>query len=400
MTTANIGINAGLATLPYSPQSNMPAGTIISYSGSIASFTSTAMADSTTLIHKDGWAVCNGASVPKATYSQLFARIDTIWNASVNPLTGSNQAAPADATNNFRIPNLQGTFLRGVGDFTDNTKDTTLAVFQSSQNLSHSHTVVDTVTGKKVIIATAGSAGSSDYIRVATSSIVELNTGAGFGTYAELANQSSGATESRPQNVGVYYLIKLYDNVAAVDVYIPSASSGIAGLVDNTAGNTAGTPILGRTDGQDIPSGYIGEYKFAKCTSAVTASSSSNIDVTGMSIDLESGNWEIGYDVCATINNNSGSANSVYGRLCITDSSNNIIDKTVAFFGEDNMSSSVNSSYLSISRRTIIKITSTTTYKLRLAGTATGRTAGVVGDIITGVFTDPDNNSIIWARRI
>jgi microcystin-dependent protein len=196
----------------------MPAGTIISYAGSIAAFTSTAMADSTTLIHKDGWAVCNGASVPKATYSQLFARLSTVWNAATNPLTGSAQSAPADATNNFRVPNLQGTFLRGVGNFTDDTKDATLAGFQSSQNLSHTHnTFTDSSTLKY-----GGTTGGSSYF-----SVTNITNAAG----GDVTNVASGSTESRPQNVGVYYLIKLYDNLAAVDVYIPAASATTTGLI-------------------------------------------------------------------------------------------------------------------------------------------------------------------------
>lgn len=223
-----IGVRNNNVIIPVTPGSNMPAGTIISYSGSIASFTSTAMADSTTLIHKDGWAVCNGASVPKATYSQLFARVDTIWNASVNPLTGGNQSAPVDATNNFRIPNLQGTFLRGVGNFTDDTKDTSLAGFQASQNLSHGHNISEP-NGGWMPVRALGSGVSG--------ALIGGTYGAGDGYFTA---QNSGGTESRPQNVGVYYLIKLYDNVAAVDVYIPPASATEAGIVTTGAQSFAG----------------------------------------------------------------------------------------------------------------------------------------------------------------
>jgi hypothetical protein len=49
------------------------------------------------------------------------------------------------------------------------------------------------------------------------------------------------------------------EGVLPVDVYIPPASAGIAGLVNNAAGNTAGTPILGKTDGVAVASGYVGE---------------------------------------------------------------------------------------------------------------------------------------------
>lgn len=49
------------------------------------------------------------------------------------------------------------------------------------------------------------------------------------------------------------------EGVTAVDVYIAPASAGTAGLVNNVAGNTVGTPILGKTDGFAVASGYVGE---------------------------------------------------------------------------------------------------------------------------------------------
>ena len=65
------------------------------------------------------------------------------------------------------------------------------------------------------------------------------------------------------------------EGVLPVDVYIPPASAGIAGLVNNVAGNTAGTPILGKTDGQAVASGYVGEkitWVSAPATQVLTTS--------------------------------------------------------------------------------------------------------------------------------
>jgi hypothetical protein len=49
------------------------------------------------------------------------------------------------------------------------------------------------------------------------------------------------------------------EGVVAADVYIPPASVGVSGLVNNTSGNTVGTPIKGKTDGVAVASGYVGE---------------------------------------------------------------------------------------------------------------------------------------------
>jgi hypothetical protein len=57
---------------------------------------------------------------------------------------------------------------------------------------------------------------------------------------AQAITVGAGDAETRPVNVGVYYLIKLYDNLAAVDVYIPSASAGVSGLVDTGVQSFAG----------------------------------------------------------------------------------------------------------------------------------------------------------------
>jgi microcystin-dependent protein len=158
-----------------------------------------------------GWALCDGAEVSQTTYSQLFGRIGTTWNTCTNPLTGSAYGAPAGG--NFRLPDLRGTFLRGVGDFADATKDTLLAGWQDNQNLSHTHTLgrlVEEPTQDEVVIDFAGSG-----------AVQKRTLTAGTGTptaYDRLSINiaASGATESRPQNVGINYLIKLYDDAGPI----------------------------------------------------------------------------------------------------------------------------------------------------------------------------------------
>jgi hypothetical protein len=49
------------------------------------------------------------------------------------------------------------------------------------------------------------------------------------------------------------------EGVIAADVFIVPASAGVSGIVNNTSGNTAGTPIKGKTDGVAVSAGYVGE---------------------------------------------------------------------------------------------------------------------------------------------
>lgn len=80
------------------------------------------------------------------------------------------------------------------------------------------------------------------------------------------------------------------EGVLPVDVYIPPASAGIAGLVNNAAGNTAGTPILGKTDGVAVASGYVG-HRFDKTSSSTTiGASDATVNIATIS-DIPAGIW-------------------------------------------------------------------------------------------------------------
>jgi hypothetical protein len=225
----------------------MPAGTIISYAGSIAAFTSIS-SDGTTLIVKDGWAVCNGASIIQTTYSQLFTRIATTWNTCRNQGTGSNYSAPTSGY--FRIPDLRGVFLRSEGTSTgysattlgatqdDGTAKNGLAVTNSAvttgtESATHTHLPQQNTlffTGEGIPGVQGASNGCRQRYELSSR---ESDTQSANHTHNVTTNVSlgNGDAETRPVNVGVYYLIKLYDNLAAVDVYIPAASATTTGLI-------------------------------------------------------------------------------------------------------------------------------------------------------------------------
>ena len=187
MTRTNtLGIRNGNQIIPYAAGSPMPAGTIVSFAGSAA---------------PTGWSLCDGSELSTTTYAQLYARIGTTWNTCTNPLTGVANSAPSGG--NFRLPDLRGTFLRGVGDFTDDTKDTVLAGFQSDKMVDHKHSLA--------LYNTVGSLAATDgAVRGYTFSDGNFRTGASVlgsnGTYG--SGTANDSTETRPQNVGVKYIIK------------------------------------------------------------------------------------------------------------------------------------------------------------------------------------------------
>lgn len=76
----------------------MPSGVILPYGGNTA---------------PTGWLECNGQEVSQATYAELFAALGATYNTQLNPVTGSNWAAPS--AGNFRVPDMRGMFMRGEG---------------------------------------------------------------------------------------------------------------------------------------------------------------------------------------------------------------------------------------------------------------------------------------------
>jgi len=201
MSDQKLSRQPGTISSPY-PSSPQAAGMIVAFAGSTA---------------PSGWAMCNGAEVSQTTYSQLFGRISTTWNLCTNPLTGAAYGAPAGG--NFRLPDLRGTFLRGVGYFADNTKDAILAGFQADQMQGHRHGAYYTgILGDQYFgNGTQFTSGASDGSYFATTGLSATVNGY---IATPITDGPSGTprtgTESRPQNVGINYVIKLYDDAGPI----------------------------------------------------------------------------------------------------------------------------------------------------------------------------------------
>lgn len=51
----------------------------------------------------DGWLLCDGSQISRATYAKLFDVLGTAWGVG-------------DGTTTFDLPDFRGKFLRGVDD--------------------------------------------------------------------------------------------------------------------------------------------------------------------------------------------------------------------------------------------------------------------------------------------
>ncbi len=170
-----------MATKVKAYQGGMPAGAILPYGGT----TSPA-----------GYLLCNGASVLRADYPELFTAIGTAYGT-------------ADGTH-FNVPDLRGYFLRGVDGATGrdtgagartalktggNTGDN-VGSFQDDQFQGHSHMVPDNENaGTDVGVTYSLNRGNSSIFAQ------------GIGTLGSYGSPKVGS-ETRSKNVSVNYIIK------------------------------------------------------------------------------------------------------------------------------------------------------------------------------------------------
>lgn len=160
---------------------NMPVGSIIIWAGDLGDLPT-------------NWRECNGKSLKKADYAELYGTLGELW---VKDLGGN--------TDFFNIPDLRGLFLRGVnGERADDFKDpdwqqrrrqiptSSASVnapgsLQKSQFMSHAHFVA--------------SGGGSSGPREALSVDTRVN--------GHTETKTSGGNETRPNNAYVYFIIKV-----------------------------------------------------------------------------------------------------------------------------------------------------------------------------------------------
>jgi len=123
------------------------------------------------------WLICNGAAVSRATYSDLFTIISTVYGIG-------------DGTTTFNLPDLRGEFIRGFDSGRGVDSGRTLGSTQTDQFESHRHDIQD--------IFAAGSPGDQENF-VAPNATKNRNT-------ATTLNE--GGSETRPRNIALNYIIK------------------------------------------------------------------------------------------------------------------------------------------------------------------------------------------------
>lgn len=195
--------NEPMHAVPYARHAanGVPVGTIVAYGGDINNIPA-------------GWKLCDGASVLKTDYPQLYAAIGNGWGTS-----GLS----------FNLPDLRGRFLRGVNGGASHDPDAAsrtailaggntgdaVGSLQGDGFKAHNHSITDpqhnhgyndifhsenggpvTVTNNLGSSATDNDNGGNQISRTSSGS----STG--------ISINNTGGNETRPVNASVYYIIK------------------------------------------------------------------------------------------------------------------------------------------------------------------------------------------------
>lgn len=165
----------------------IPAGTILPFGGDTA---------------PAGWAICDGSTIVRATYPQLFTAIDVAHGEG-------------DGSTTFHLPDLRGRFMRGVDNTTGNDPDAgtrtaantggnigdAVGSLQDDETKPHDHLSVDTGPTDDVAVRTnVGDGGDWGSIYLGGNDFLYAN---------DARTSNSLGSESRPKNTNVNYIIRL-----------------------------------------------------------------------------------------------------------------------------------------------------------------------------------------------
>jgi microcystin-dependent protein len=197
-----------------------------------------------------GWLECDGSAISRTTYSQLFAKLGTIYGVG-------------DGSTTFNLPDYRGQFLRGHAngsstdpdrasrtDRGDGTTGDSVGTKQAGATASHTHSVTGTTSTDGAHTHTVAYAQPTNASTGGALSVSQL-TGATFtqtsssnGSHSHTVTGTAAATggsETRPTNVAVKFII------LALPAAASAATLGVNGLLYTwDTGTTAADPGTGK----------------------------------------------------------------------------------------------------------------------------------------------------------
>ncbi|OLY92515.1 hypothetical protein SAMN05444008_102363 [Cnuella takakiae] len=158
---------------------------------------------------------CNGQVVLRQQYPRLWAIIQTLGPAVIteqqlaqDPVNKAGCFTTGDGSTTFRLPNLDGVFLRGIKPGDTERAYNNPGGYQGDQNKKHNHVEApfnkaaaraSDLSGGAGTTATVDSTGAAGEYRVASMSDAQ---------WTAATIEDEGGSEARPKNVGIYWVVK------------------------------------------------------------------------------------------------------------------------------------------------------------------------------------------------
>jgi microcystin-dependent protein len=136
-----------------------------------------------------GYLLCNGQTISRATYANLFAVLGTAYGAG-------------NGTTTFKIPDFRGMFLRGTGTHGvyTNRSGPSLGAVQMDQIASHTHSLSNAQPNYQY-------GNNSGNFGVLTGGTKAVTTTGNYTSFPGTTN-ATGGTETNPINYSVNYFVK------------------------------------------------------------------------------------------------------------------------------------------------------------------------------------------------
>jgi hypothetical protein len=197
-------------------------------------------------------------------------------------------------------------------------------------------------------------------------------------------NSKMGAGSTYNSNTGATDWGTTYFDRWRVKIVSGGASVGYPVSARNVVGDTSGTAV---------PSGFIGEKIEATITQTIP--STSEADITGASLPLTPGRWEIHYSVTAQINTGATASDASRVMVAITNASNTHIGKSERIIQAKTVAAVSNTILGCLSASCVVDISADTTYKLRSRRTDVAGTGSAVIAVSSGNY-----DCVFYAVRI
>jgi microcystin-dependent protein len=306
----------------------------------------------------DNFIYCDGSAVSRTDFSDLFAVMGTKFGIG-------------DGSTTFNLPDMRGQFIRGVDDGRGLDADAGARSNGGDTIGSTQSDAIRNITGALTSNYITSSPNNSS--GALTSSIQQTSNRYGYtsGPYwggrvdFSAANSVPTGSDNRPTNIGMKFFVRY------------------------------------KKDPINVFAEVFDDYRVSEATSSYNVVSSDTWE-GNLSLDLDPGVWEIGYEGFLYMANSSPSNTNMYGNLGIRDNTNGVmLGDTISLLAHLVESNFAHGSGLA--NKTRVEITQPTQYILMARGNNAGAanlSFSITADSFTGGLTTPDNSTKIWAKKV